>query len=139
MELPALSLYGSTRSSSNRSVLRSTFAGQTSDPRLVLQDTAKSSHDPETGMTLVDLNRAGAALIEIVTEPDMKCARPQPVLGYRSLSCRFGRSPEDAAAFVRDLQSILRHVGASDANMDRVRSLCPSFSAKRLLTRHSPG
>lgn len=52
-------------------------------------------------MTLVDLNRAGAALVEIVTEPDM-------------------RSPEDAAAFVRHLQSILRHVGASDANMDRV-------------------
>jgi aspartyl-tRNA(Asn)/glutamyl-tRNA(Gln) amidotransferase subunit B len=36
------------------------------------QDTAKSSHDPDTGNTLVDLNRAGAALIEIVTEPDMK-------------------------------------------------------------------
>ncbi|KAM0786694.1 hypothetical protein ACM66B_002138 [Microbotryomycetes sp. NB124-2] len=69
------------------------------------QDTAKSSHDPETGMTLVDLNRAGAALIEIVTRPDM-------------------RSSEEAAAFVRQLQAILRHVGASDANMDKGELRC---------------
>ncbi|ORY78007.1 GatB/GatE catalytic domain-domain-containing protein [Leucosporidium creatinivorum] len=69
------------------------------------QDTAKSSHDPETGMTLIDLNRAGAALIEIVTEPDM-------------------RTPEEAAAFVRALQAILRHVGTSDANMDRGELRC---------------
>ncbi|KAK4047520.1 hypothetical protein OIO90_006162 [Microbotryomycetes sp. JL221] len=69
------------------------------------QDTAKSSHDPETGMTLVDLNRAGAALIEIVTKPDM-------------------RSPAEAAAFVRHLQAILRHVGVSDANMDRGELRC---------------
>lgn len=39
---------------------------------LLTQDTAKSTHDPDTGLTLVDLNRAGAALIEIVTQPDMR-------------------------------------------------------------------
>ncbi|KAK4704985.1 hypothetical protein P7C70_g1222, partial [Phenoliferia sp. Uapishka_3] len=56
-------------------------------------------------MTLVDLNRAGAALVEIVTMPDM-------------------RTPEEAAAFVRSLQSILRHVGASDANMEKGELRC---------------
>ncbi|KAM0750553.1 glutamyl-tRNA amidotransferase [Meredithblackwellia eburnea MCA 4105] len=69
------------------------------------QDTAKSFHDPPSGMTLVDLNRAGAALVEIVTRPDM-------------------RTPEEAAAFVRSLQSILRHVGASDANMEKGELRC---------------
>ncbi|SCV70361.1 BQ2448_1755 [Microbotryum intermedium] len=69
------------------------------------QDTAKLFHDPYDHITFVDLNRAGAALIEIVTKPDM-------------------RSPEEAASFVRSLQSILRHVGASDANMDRGELRC---------------
>ena len=36
------------------------------------QDTAKSLTAPEEGVTLVDLNRAGVALMEIVTEPDMR-------------------------------------------------------------------
>lgn len=43
---------------------------------LICQDTAKSFHDPsipQGGGTLVDLNRAGAALVEIVTRPDMQC------------------------------------------------------------------
>lgn len=39
------------------------------------------------------------------------------------------RSPEDAAAFVRHLQSILRHIGASDANMDRVSRQYPTRGA----------
>lgn len=72
------------------------------------QDTAKSFHDPSLphgGGTLVDLNRAGAALVEIVTKPDM-------------------RSPEEAAAFVKTLQAILRHVGASDANMEKGELRC---------------
>lgn len=50
-------------------------------------------------------------MIEIVTEPDM-------------------RSAEEAAAFVRQLQAILRHIGASDANMDRVSFRVP-LKAKR--------
>ncbi|GAA5878411.1 hypothetical protein JCM3774_002829 [Rhodotorula dairenensis] len=72
------------------------------------QDTAKSFHDPSLphgGGTLVDLNRAGAALVEIVTKPDM-------------------RSPEEAAAFVKTLQAILRHVGASGANMEKGELRC---------------
>ncbi|BGP42434.1 hypothetical protein JCM10449v2_006439 [Rhodotorula kratochvilovae] len=72
------------------------------------QDTAKSSHDPSLppgGGTLVDLNRAGAALVEIVTRPDM-------------------HSPEEAAAFVKTLQAVLRHIGASGANMDKGELRC---------------
>jgi aspartyl-tRNA(Asn)/glutamyl-tRNA(Gln) amidotransferase subunit B len=61
------------------------------------EDTAKSSH--EGGTTLVDYNRAGVPLMELVTEPVI-------------------HSAEDAGAFARELQRILRYVGASEANMD---------------------
>ncbi|MDD4989450.1 MAG: Asp-tRNA(Asn)/Glu-tRNA(Gln) amidotransferase subunit GatB [Candidatus Pacebacteria bacterium] len=62
------------------------------------EDTAKSSH--EGGMTLVDYNRAGVPLMELVTEPVI-------------------HSAEQAVAFARALQQILRYVGASEANMDK--------------------
>lgn len=61
------------------------------------EDTAKSSH--ENGMTLVDYNRAGVPLMELVTEPVI-------------------HSAEQAGEFARALQQILRYVGASEANMD---------------------
>lgn len=61
------------------------------------EDTAKSSH--ENGMTLVDYNRAGVPLMELVTEPVI-------------------HSAEQAVAFARELQRILRYVGASEANME---------------------
>lgn len=63
-------------------------------------DSGKSLHDLLPGRTAIDLNRAGAALLEIVTLPDIRC-------------------PEDAADFVRCLQSLLRHVGVCDGNMER--------------------
>ncbi|MEN9337862.1 MAG: hypothetical protein RIQ41_176 [Candidatus Parcubacteria bacterium] len=62
------------------------------------EDTAKSSHD-QKGYTLVDYNRAGVPLMELVTEPVI-------------------HSAEDASAFARELQRILRYVGASEANME---------------------
>jgi aspartyl-tRNA(Asn)/glutamyl-tRNA(Gln) amidotransferase subunit B len=61
------------------------------------EDTAKSSH--EGGTTLVDYNRAGVPLMELVTEPVV-------------------HSAEDAVAFAKELQRILRYVGASEANME---------------------
>lgn len=61
------------------------------------EDTAKSSH--ENGTTLVDYNRAGVPLMELVTEPVI-------------------HSAEQAVAFARALQQILRYVGASEANME---------------------
>lgn len=61
------------------------------------EDTAKSSH--EGGVTLVDYNRAGVPLMELVTEPVI-------------------HSAEEAGAFAKELQRILRYVGASEANME---------------------
>ncbi|KAK0212659.1 glutamyl-tRNA amidotransferase [Desarmillaria ectypa] len=69
------------------------------------QDTAKSIFDPRTRTSLIDLNRAGAGLLEIVTEPDLQ-------------------SPDEAAEYVRALQATLRAVGASDGNMDTGSMRC---------------
>ncbi|KAJ1819340.1 hypothetical protein LPJ75_001211 [Coemansia sp. RSA 2598] len=63
------------------------------------QDTAKSIHDVYPGYFLVDLNRAGVALIEIVTKPDLDSA-------------------EEAVQFVRKMQVLLRHIGVSNCNME---------------------
>ncbi|KAK1218497.1 hypothetical protein PQX77_018823 [Marasmius sp. AFHP31] len=63
------------------------------------QDTGKSLFDHRTRSSLIDLNRAGTGLLEIVTEPDL-------------------RSPEEAAEYVRSLQSLLRSMGVSDGNME---------------------
>ncbi len=62
------------------------------------EDTAKSGHDND-GYTLIDFNRAGVPLMELVTEPVIHNA-------------------EDAGNFARELQRILRYVGASEANME---------------------
>ena len=62
------------------------------------QDAGKSIHD-QPGVSYVDLNRSGVALMEIVSKPDM-------------------RSPEEAGAYVRKLRSILRYVGSCDGNME---------------------
>ncbi|KAG8930244.1 hypothetical protein FRC01_003112 [Tulasnella sp. 417] len=69
------------------------------------QDTAKSTYEQSLGATQIDLNRAGAGLMEIVSNPDM-------------------RSPEEAAAYVRTLQALLRSVGASDGNMEQGSLRC---------------
>ena len=61
-------------------------------------DAGKLNHDSYTGGTLVDLNRAGVPLIEIVSEPDM-------------------RSAEEAVAYVEKLKGILEYIGVSDCKM----------------------
>ena len=63
------------------------------------QDAGKSLHDQHPSKTFVDLNRSGVALMEIVSEPDI-------------------RSPEEAGAYVRKLRSILRYLGTCDGNME---------------------
>jgi aspartyl-tRNA(Asn)/glutamyl-tRNA(Gln) amidotransferase subunit B len=68
------------------------------------EDTAKSSHDQE-GYTLVDYNRAGVPLMELVTEP---VTFPSPE-----------EAAEKSGAFARELQRILRYLGASEANMEK--------------------
>ena len=56
-------------------------------------------HDQHKSKTFVDLNRSGVALMEIVSEPDI-------------------RSPEEAGAYVRKLRNILRYLGTCDGNME---------------------
>ena len=63
------------------------------------QDAGKSLHDQDPGKSFIDLNRAGVALMEIVSEPDM-------------------RSPEEAGAYLHKLRTILRYLGTCDGNMD---------------------
>jgi aspartyl-tRNA(Asn)/glutamyl-tRNA(Gln) amidotransferase subunit B len=69
------------------------------------QDAGKSVHDRDPRATHVDLNRAGIALMEIVSEPDM---------------C----SAAEAAAFVTKLRSILRAIGTCDGNMEEGSLRC---------------
>src|SRR5271165_2997494 len=64
------------------------------------QDAGKSLHDRNPTMSLVDLNRAGVALMEIVSKPDL-------------------RSSEDAKAYVAKLRSILRYLGTCDGDMEK--------------------
>lgn len=63
------------------------------------QDAGKSVHDQHPTKSYVDLNRSGCALMEIVSEPDM-------------------RGPEEAAAYVTKLRMILRYLETCDGNMD---------------------
>ena len=69
------------------------------------QDAGKSLHDQHPTKTYIDLNRSGVALMEIVSEPDM-------------------RSAEEAAAYLRKLRSILRYLGTCDGNMEEGSMRC---------------
>jgi len=68
------------------------------------EDTARLIHD-EKGDTLVDFNRAGVPLMELVTEPDLHDAK-------------------SAREFCEELQLVLRYLGASDANMEKGQMRC---------------
>ncbi len=63
------------------------------------QDAGKSLHDQHPTKSFIDLNRSGVALMEIVSEPDM-------------------RSPEEAGAYLTKLRQILRYLGTCDGNME---------------------
>ncbi|MGZ9811720.1 Asp-tRNA(Asn)/Glu-tRNA(Gln) amidotransferase subunit GatB [Pseudoroseicyclus sp. H15] len=62
------------------------------------QDAGKSIHDMDPQLSFVDLNRAGVALMEIVSRPDI-------------------RSPEEAAAYILKLRQIMRYLGTCDGDM----------------------
>jgi aspartyl-tRNA(Asn)/glutamyl-tRNA(Gln) amidotransferase subunit B len=64
------------------------------------QDAGKLLHDQHASMSLVDLNRSGVALMEIVTKPDL-------------------RSADEAKAFVGKLRTILRYLGTCDGDMEK--------------------
>ncbi len=63
------------------------------------QDAGKSLHDQHPTKSFVDLNRSGCALMEIVSEPDL-------------------RGPEESAAYLTKLRMILRYLGTCDGNME---------------------
>ena len=78
------------------------------------QDSGKSMHDFDPKHSMIDLNRAGCALVEIVSEPDI-------------------RSSDEAACYVRKIQRLLRHVGTCDGNMEEGSLRCDvNISVRRL-------
>ncbi len=69
------------------------------------EDAGKLIHDDSAGGSLVDLNRAGTPLLEIVSEPDM-------------------RSPEEAHAYLITLKQLISYLGISDCNMEEGSLRC---------------
>lgn len=69
------------------------------------EDAGKSIHDQHDEYSLVDLNRAGVPLIEIVTEPDI-------------------RSAEEASALLTEMRKLVRHLNVSDGNMEEGSLRC---------------
>lgn len=69
------------------------------------QDAGKSIHDQHPTMSLIDLNRSGVALMEIVSKPDMT-------------------SPYEAAEYVKTIRSIVRALGTSDGDMEKGNLRC---------------
>ncbi len=69
------------------------------------EDAGKLMHDEVTGETLVDFNRCGVPLIEVVTEPDL-------------------RSPREARAFMEELRAVLQYAEVSDCRMQEGSLRC---------------
>ena len=69
------------------------------------EDAGKSVHDAVDGLTLVDLNRAGTPLLEIVSEPDL-------------------RSADDTIEYLKKLREILVYVGVNDGNLEEGSFRC---------------
>jgi aspartyl-tRNA(Asn)/glutamyl-tRNA(Gln) amidotransferase subunit B len=69
------------------------------------EDAGKNIHDAHADASLVDFNRAGVPLLEIVSEPDI-------------------RSPAEAAAYLRALRSILQYLEVCDGNMEEGSFRC---------------
>lgn len=82
------------------------------------EDTARLSHRPGTSESIVDFNRAGLPLMELVTEPDIRTA-------------------EEARVFCEELQLILRYLDISDANMDKGQMRCEvNISLRQKVVKH---
>ncbi len=69
------------------------------------QDAGKSMHDQDPKRSFIDLNRTGVALMEIVSDPDI-------------------RSPEEAGAYLTKLRAIVRYLGTCDGNMNEGSMRC---------------
>jgi aspartyl-tRNA(Asn)/glutamyl-tRNA(Gln) amidotransferase subunit B len=69
------------------------------------EDAGKLTHDPDRPLSMIDFNRTGVPLMEIVSEPDI-------------------RSPEEAGAYLRNLRAVVRYLGISDGNMEEGSFRC---------------
>ena len=77
------------------------------------EDAGKNTHPEGLPYSLVDYNRAGCPLLEIVTEPDIETA-------------------EEARIFLTELRNIVRYVGASSADMEKGTMRCePNISVRK--------
>jgi aspartyl-tRNA(Asn)/glutamyl-tRNA(Gln) amidotransferase subunit B len=76
-------------------------------------DAGKSMHDKDEHYSLIDLNRAGVPLIEIVSEPDL-------------------RSAEEAAAYLAEIRRLVRYLEISDGNMEEGSLRCDANISVRL-------
>ena len=77
------------------------------------EDAGKNIHPEGLGYSLVDYNRAGTPLLEIVTEPDIESA-------------------QEAKIFLQELRNIVRYVGVSSADMEKGTMRCePSISVRK--------
>jgi aspartyl-tRNA(Asn)/glutamyl-tRNA(Gln) amidotransferase subunit B len=69
------------------------------------EDAGKNMHDSRTASSLVDLNRAGVPLLEVVSEPEI-------------------RSPAEASAYLKTIRQLVRYLGVSDGNMEEGSLRC---------------
>ena len=69
------------------------------------EDAGKLIHPEGKNYSLIDFNRAGIPLLEIVTKPEL-------------------RTPDEAKIFLQELQKLLRYIGASDADMEKGQLRC---------------
>jgi aspartyl-tRNA(Asn)/glutamyl-tRNA(Gln) amidotransferase subunit B len=69
------------------------------------QDAGKSMHDQMPENSLIDLNRSGIPLMEIVTDPDLS-------------------SPEEVSEYIKKLRAIVRYIGACDGDMEKGSFRC---------------
>ncbi|MBE9583540.1 Asp-tRNA(Asn)/Glu-tRNA(Gln) amidotransferase subunit GatB [Mucilaginibacter sp. JRF] len=77
------------------------------------EDAGKSSHDGHHTDSLIDLNRAGVPLLEIVTQPDL-------------------RSAEEAGQFLTEVRRLLRYLNICDGNMEEGSMRCDANISVRL-------
>jgi len=77
------------------------------------EDAGKSMHDQHHADSLIDLNRAGVPLIEIVSEPDM-------------------RSSEEAGQYLTEIRKLLRYLDVCDGNMEEGSMRCDANISVRI-------
>ena len=93
------------------SIALKTETGQRSNPIIRIhhihleEDAGKSMHDQSPQHSMIDLNRAGVPLLEIVSEPDL-------------------RGPEEVAAYMEEIRRLVRWLGISDGNMEEGSMRC---------------